>query len=853
MRKQKTFFVSILILCLFTSSARTGFAMDASRHVVSLDGVWQLAIDPDNVGKKDNWFANGPPKTAKPTAVPGALEETFPDYDGVVWYWKTFRPSEPPKAKQRVLLRFAAADYFAEVWLNGRRLGQHEGGETPFALDATAALKPRAENRLVARVINPNHKDIDGFLLQHVPHGIKIVDFKPGSGRYHNYGGLWQSVELQYVPEVRVLDVFAEPRLGDGRVIAHVTLLNESEKSLQGEIAIDVRAASSNRGAKTAAVHRQTVEIPCGRSTVDIPIEVADPKPWSPDDPFLYRMAVSLSASDKLSDSRSVRFGFREFTFRDGWFRLNGKRLILKSAHTAGHYPMGLCLPPDREMLRRELRMMKEMGFNCIRSLGRLMFPEQLDYCDELGLLVYEETYASWLWRDSPKMGRRFDDAVREGILRDRNHPSLVIWGLLNEMQNTPIFRHAAGMLPLIRKHDPSRLVMLNSGRWDGRQAAIGHLCLPGSEKWTGGLADFHAYPRSPFDPRVLDAYRTLPPWPKDLPRPGGFWPPAFDDDQVFASEFGTGSAIDPIRACQLFQQHGARADLEDYRFYREMARRFEADWRRFGLEKAFPTPSHLLRASESRQADSRRIALGALRANPNLCGISLTGQTDSCMAGEGVTTIWREHKRDMPEALRAAFAPLTWSIFTDSSSIYSGQELDIEVLLINEDKLPPGKHPVRLEVYGPSGVVWSTKMEVNVKPGPIMVHPAFHRKVKITGPTGPYAIVARLEGQQGKSAAEARSPFYLSDPAALPEVKVPVTIADYGKRLAEWLKGRGIEVSRHDPKAAPPRREVILVATARIYPGSIEAYGELMGRVDRGSVAVFLMPKAFAAADKGL
>ncbi len=820
--------------------------MDTPRHGVSLDGAWALAIDPGNIGKNEGWFADNAAKTARSANVPGALEETFPGYDGVVWYWKTFRLEDPPKRNQRVLVRFGAADYFAEVWLNSRRLGQHEGGETPFVLDATAALKPEAENRLVVRLINPKHEDIDGFQLKHVPHGIKVVDFKPGTGRYHNYGGLWQSVVLQYVPEVRVLDVFAEPRLTRGEVVAHVTLLNEAERALRGTIAIDIRPAAGGEG---EAVHRQVVEIPRGRSLLDVPIEVAKAKPWSPDDPFLYQMTTSLSVADELPDALVVRFGFREFTFRDGYFRLNGKRLVLKSAHTVGHYPMGLCRPPDREMLRRELRMMKQMGFNCIRSLGRLMFPEQLDFCDEIGLLVYEETEASWLWHDSPKMAERFDAHVREGIVRDRNHPCVVIWGLLNEMNDTPIFRHAVGMPPLVREHDPTRMVVLNSGRWDNQQATIGNLCLPHTDEWIGGIADVHAYPTAPFDPAVLAAYRTQPPWPTSLPMPGGYKPAASADDQIFASEFGTGSAIDPIRACRLFEQHGGRADLEDYRFYRDMAERFEADWRRFGLEAAFPTPGDLVRASESRQADSRRIALGALRANPKLCGISLTGQTDSCMAGEGVTTIWREPKQDMPETLLAAFAPVTWSIFTSSTSLYSGQTLEVEALLINEDELPPGNYPARFEIVGPRGIVWSIGKDVRVGPGPVMVHPALRQTVKIEGPPGPYAVVARLEGE---SPVETRSPFYLSDPAALPDVRVPVTVADYGTRLSEWLGGRGIGVSRHDPAAPPPRREIILVATAGIYPRSVDAYRELMGRVDRGSVAVFLMPKAFRAGEKG-
>ncbi len=830
-----------------------GLAVAAPRRVVSLDGVWQLATDAGNVGKKERWFAGGPPTAARPARVPAALEETFPGYDGVVWYWRRFRLPESPRRGQRVLVRFWAADYFAEVWLNGKPIGRHEGGETPFALDATAAARPRAENRLVVRLINPKNEDIDGFHLKHVPHGIKVVDFSPGTGRFHNYGGLWQSVELEYVPEVRVLDLFAEPRLDHGEVIAHVTLLNQGAQAARGGVEIAICPAASGGW---VASHRQTVELPLGESRLDVPIQVASPRPWSLDDPFLYSMTASLSVAGKLTDRLAVRFGFREFTFRHGYFRLNGKRLILKSAHTVGHYPIGLCRPPDRQMLRRELLLMKRMGFNCIRSLGRLMFPEQLAFCDELGLMVYEETEASWLWHDSPKMAERFDAHVREGIVRDRNHPSVVIWGLLNEMGNTPIFRHAVAMLPLVRKHDPTRLVVLNSGRWDDQQGKVGNLCLPYTSQWTGGIADVHAYPPAPVDFRVLAAYRAQPPWPKNVAVPGGYKQPASANDRLFQSEYGNGSAIDPVRACRLFERHGARPDLEDFRLYRAMAERFEADWRRLKLDAAFPTPSDLVRASEEVQAENRRIGLNALRANPKLCGISLTGLTDSCMAGEGLTTIWREPKKATLETLRKALAPLHWSVFVNTTSIYSGQAIRAEALLINEDVLPPGQYPARLEVAGPGGIVWSKARNVTVpsisagqSEIPTMVHPAFKEAITVEGPPGRYEVIARLE--RGGDAM-ARSPFYVSDPAALPKCRAQVTVADYGKKLSAWLAARGVKVSQFAPAKAAREREVILVATAGIYPRNLAAYQELMSRVARGSAVVFLMPKVFRAGKKG-
>jgi len=142
--------------------------------------------------------------SARPGLVPGTLEEVFPGYDGIVWYWCAFEPLAPPEGVAWSALRFWAADYYVDVWLNGRYLGSHEGGETPFALDVGAALAPGGANLLTVRLINVGVEEIDGFDLAHVPHGIKRVPFRPGTG--HNYGGIWQTVELLAVPTVHIAE-----------------------------------------------------------------------------------------------------------------------------------------------------------------------------------------------------------------------------------------------------------------------------------------------------------------------------------------------------------------------------------------------------------------------------------------------------------------------------------------------------------------------------------------------------------------------------------------------------------------------------------------------------------------------
>jgi hypothetical protein len=204
---------------------------------------------------------------------------------------------------------------------------------------------------------------------------------------------------------------------------------------------------------------------------------VLNPRLWGLNDPFLYRVTARVTSDDPaLLDEQSVRCGFRDFRFADGAFRLNGRRIYLRCSHTGNCTPIGLELPHDPDLLRRDLINAKMMRFNAIRFIAGVPKRYQLDLCDEIGLMVYEEAYAGWCLADSPAMAARYDDSVLGMIRRDRNHPSVTLWGLLNETPDGPVFRHAVGLLPKIRQLDDSRLVMLNSGRWDsgsGRLAGV--------------------------------------------------------------------------------------------------------------------------------------------------------------------------------------------------------------------------------------------------------------------------------------------------------------------------------------------------------------------------------------------
>ena len=218
-----------------------------------------------------------------------------------------------------------------------------------------------------------------------------------------------------------------------------------------------------------------------------------------------------------------------------------------------------------------------------------------------------------------------------------------------NETPDDNVFRHAMSSLPLVRSLDDTRMVLLNSGRWDGRWS-IGSICNPGSSAWEHllgaegseapdvkglrggyleGAGDAHYYPPIPLSADSIRFFRTL----------------GADTKNVFLSEHGNGGEVDAIRVVRLYEQAEARPDLEDYVQYRSEAEKFMADWERFGMDSMFTSPGDFMLQSQRVQAEQRLVGLNAIRSNPNLCGYSLTGLCDQGMTAEGLWTTFRELK----------------------------------------------------------------------------------------------------------------------------------------------------------------------------------------------------------------
>jgi hypothetical protein len=434
-----------------------------SSAVISLDAPdWLVARDPKNVGQQEQW-CHQPRGDAKRVRVPGIFQEALGDYHGVAWYWRDFTAPVSPHPDGRYLLRFWMVDYLADVWVNGIHFGRHEGGEEAFTFDVTAAVKPGAANRLAVRVLNPAAQPIDGMALRLVPGRNKMDRVTVGND--YNFGGLVDSVELLVTPAVRIDGLFVRPDWKTGEIRVQASLQNALAAPANVRLSFTVAPAASGETVDIAVLDRS---LPPGATVLETTLKVAQPQLWSLESPNLYRVTLRARIDGSGSfDETSTRSGFRDFRFEQGAFRLNGKRIFLRSSHSGNEAPVGLRVPLNPDLLRRDLLNCKVMGLNMIRFFCAVPRRYQLDLCDEIGFLVYEETLAGWCLEESPQLAERFDTSIRGMVRRDRNHPSVVMWGLLNENMADAAFYHAITCLPFVRTLDDTRVVMLNSGRFD--------------------------------------------------------------------------------------------------------------------------------------------------------------------------------------------------------------------------------------------------------------------------------------------------------------------------------------------------------------------------------------------------
>jgi len=336
------------------------------------------------------------------------------DFQFVSIYRRHFKLAPPPG--RRVFVDFAGVMTAATVTINGHKLGEYRGGYTPFSFDLTPHLKADGANVLAVEVDSTERPDIPPF-------GENID--------YLTFGGIYREVALRIVPAgLFIENVFAKPVevLGDGRRVEVQCVLNGSIDG-QADVQVELRD-----GARVLATVKGSATGPVTLSNLGA-VEL-----WDLDHPKLYTLTARLYHGGKAGDEYSTRIGFREARFTPQGFMLNGKHIKLRGLNRHQTFPYVGGAMPARVQRRDALILKRELKINLVRTSHYPQSTHFLDACDEAGLLVFEEI-PGWqhigdkAWQDLAV------ENVRQMIVRDRNHPSIVLWGVrINESQDNHDF-----------------------------------------------------------------------------------------------------------------------------------------------------------------------------------------------------------------------------------------------------------------------------------------------------------------------------------------------------------------------------------------------------------------------------
>lgn len=355
---------------------------------------------------------------------------------GIGWYRKHFKTPEA----ERVAVEFDGVYMNSTVWLNGVKIGGRPYGYSSFSVDLSGALNPQGENNVLV---------------------VKVDHSKQPSGRWYTGSGIYRNVRLVCT---------GENRIAYNGIFVTVPEISDSEAAVLVRTELDAADPSS-----CTVSHRimdadgRTV----AEGTDDEKLRIVRPHCWDITDPYLYTVETELKDKGKVVDRVRTRIGIRETEWDvDKGFFLNGRAVKLNGACL--HHDLG-CIGTavHRRALQRQLEILQAAGFNAIRTAHNIPASELLDLCDEMGLLVLDEAFDKWRGRkEDPGYGAFFDEwntrDLTDWVKRDRNHPSVVIWSIGNEIgeqmarteeerkDHEDLARHLADV---IRANDPTRPV----------------------------------------------------------------------------------------------------------------------------------------------------------------------------------------------------------------------------------------------------------------------------------------------------------------------------------------------------------------------------------------------------------
>jgi hypothetical protein len=718
------------------------------RESIDLDGRWRFVPDPD-AGLEP--AALDAASTGSNIDVPGCWEAQSADWRGLVtgWYGRTI---DVPADWQgsRVVLAFGAVMYHATVFLNGRRVGEHEGGYTPFELDAADQIDWGGTNELAVRVVNPigdittypaGPQDLavadartPAFPAPEVPHGKQTW--------YSSQSGIWQSVRIERRPRIALAPLHVRVELADPAATIRWGLDPEGDGlPASGAAAIELIVLEPGGG-----VAGRAVVDPAGKASGDVRIAIDQPLLWDIGQPNLYRVEAHLALDGAVRDAVDARFGMREIATRDGRILLNGRPIYLIGALDQDLYDQTISTPPSRAMLDEQIARARELGLNLLRCHIKVPDPAYLDAADEAGMLVWCEL-PNWgtFTATAARRGRETLRAMVEGL---GNHPSIVIWTIINEDWGTRVREESrdrawlADTYAWLKALDPDRLVVDNSA-CDTSSTPNFHV--------RSDLADFHVYHAAPdnaarWRSRIADFAR----------RPSWLWSPNGDaqdrgDEPLVLSEFGTWGLprlelIDPPEGPSPWWFETGRDHLRPA----GIRERF----RDYGLDRVWPTLDDLAEATQWHQFEALQHEIGELRRHDPIQGYVITELSDAYWEANGLLDVTRGRKA-FHDRSASINAPDVVIVDIARRDLHPGDVLAATIHLSSYGG-PPDGGEIRWEVTGSEGACLSGQLRIGEWPdGGAREVGELEMQLPTSMPAGDGQLVVRAVDDAGRVRAE--------------------------------------------------------------------------------------------------
>ncbi len=662
------------------------------RAWLRLDGRWRFRRDPEDSGLGAGWPERGLPEPSDTLRVPGVWNRAFPRYEGVAWYETAFDAADLGAGP--AWLCVGAANQFAQFWLNGVFLGEHEGGYTPFALRCDQALRRAGPNRLVARLVDPPLEGEAG--------GLRLWETACAKETwYYRYGGIWGSVAVERRGPAWIEDAFlhATPDLRAARALVELA-------AEPGVPVARLRLDLVDPEGRRLGVAEQAVELGDGRALVELGLPVGTPIPWAPGQPARYRARLTLAAAEHR-EVAEVEFGLRYSELRDGRFFLNGRPLFLKGALVQPNEPLELVGPPDPSLLEREIEALAQGRFNLARVHLRPPAPGFLERADRAGLLVYVETALAWI-RPHQRLLERGRREVEETIRLVRNHPSVALYGCFNENRFASA-QVGHELLALGHALDPTRPIIDDSGGtavdegggWHGQSFTWSPADLEPKP-----FNDLHLYFAAPLREQAerylleLGRVRTFPLSVEGTREVGGRRSHELAPGAIFVSEFGYGGLPDLERVAAGFGAETQTVDAQDVIGYRDSLRQGVVSR---GLEELFGGVAGLVQAAQQLQARGDARQAEALRLNPNVSGYVVTQLNDAAWElSAGLVDLWRQPKLALA-ALARVNASRVLVVRPERAAVAAGSILRLRAWLVDEQE-GSRRGRLALELRAPAG-----------------------------------------------------------------------------------------------------------------------------------------------------